>query len=646
MLAGGNFLSFSGRLRHALAVGTSKELLGAWLADGAGAALDLATGGAPDILAIVDRDLEILYINYTAYGFTKEGVTGLSLIDITPPDFHEVSREAFAHVFEHGTPTGYEVIFRDAHQLHVWDVRVGPVRVDGQVVGAIAINHEVSEERKRSAERDRFFTLSLDMLAVAEPDGRFTSVNPAFEETLGHDLQELKQRHFMSFVHPEDHDATRAAFAAVARGQGVADFENRYRCKDGSYRVLSWRATRDPLSDSLYGVARDVTEQRSTEKQLQHSQKMDAIGQLAGGVAHDFNNLLLAILANVELGLSGEEGLRNAVEHFKEIEQAAERAAALTRQLLAFSRRQPMHPVAVNLNELTRQLMTMLRRLIPESIVLGFVAAEDLSPILADPSQLEQVVVNLCLNARDAMAAGGRLTLATKNVVVDSRYVESHPWATPGKYVLLSVTDTGTGMTPESRERAFEPFYTTKPVHQGTGLGLSTVYGIVRQHGGMVEVESELERGSAFSIYLPASEGVVVARSQGRERAKLGGRETILLAEDERQVRHAVSQMLERAGYTVLAAADGAEAVEMVRRSRQPIQLAILDIVMPRLGGPEAWAQIASLRSDMRVLFASGYADDRSFAEVPAGVTVVDKPFRMGELLRWVRKTLDEPRGS
>ena len=177
--------------------------------------------------------------------------------------------------------------------------------------------------------------------------------------------------------------------------------------------MLSWRATRDPLSDSLYGVARDVTEQRSTEKQLQHSQKMDAIGQLAGGVAHDFNNLLLAILANVELGLSGEEGLRNAVEHFKEIEQAAERAAALTRQLLAFSRRQPMHPVAVNLNELTRQLMTMLRRLIPESIVLGFVAAEDLSPILADPSQLEQVVVNLCLNARDAMAAGGRLTLAS-----------------------------------------------------------------------------------------------------------------------------------------------------------------------------------------------------------------------------------------
>src|SRR5690606_14736735 len=195
-----NFLSFCGGLGHAPAVGTSKELLSAWLAEGAGAALDVAIGGAPDILAIADRNLEILYINYTAYGFTKEGVIGLSLLDITPPDFLEVARAAFDYVFEHEAPTSYEVIFRDEHQLHVWDVRVGPVRVDGQVVGAVALNHEVSEERKQRTERDRFFTLSLDMLAVAEPNGQFTSVNPAFEETLGYDLQELKQRHFLSFV--------------------------------------------------------------------------------------------------------------------------------------------------------------------------------------------------------------------------------------------------------------------------------------------------------------------------------------------------------------------------------------------------------------------------------------------------------------
>src|SRR5690606_37586027 len=223
-----------------------------------------------------------------------------------------------------------------------------------------------------------------------------------------------------------------------------------------------------------------------------HSQKMDAIGQLAGGVAHDFNNLMLAILANTELAL-GEDGASAEVEeHLKEIQAAGERAAALTKQLLAFSRRQPLRPQIVDLNQLIHGLMKMLTRLLPENISFEHLAGHELASVSVDPSQLEQVVVNLCVNARDAMPNGGRLTLETENVLVSRRYAEAHPWATPGRYVLLSVTDTGIGMTREARERAFEPFFTTKPAHQGTGLGLSTVYGIVRQHDGMVHIYSEL----------------------------------------------------------------------------------------------------------------------------------------------------------
>ncbi len=262
--------------------------------------------------------------------------------------------------------------------------------------------------------------------------------------------------------------------------------------------------------------------------------------------------------------------------------------------------------------------------------------------VSAEPSQLEQVVVNLCVNARDAMVEGGRLTVETENVLINQRYADTHPWAKPGRYVLLSVTDTGVGMTREAQERAFEPFFTTKPIHQGTGLGLSTVYGIVRQHDGMVHLYSELGHGTTFKVYLPSSTRGVEDVGNKLEPMPLRGQETILLAEDEPQVRRAVAQVLERAGYRVIVASDGAEALQVLAKSPEYVHLAILDIVMPELGGPEVWEQIRASHPRMRALFASGYADNRFATRIPEGVSLLEKPYRIDELLRRVRDILDE----
>jgi CheY-like chemotaxis protein len=315
----------------------------------------------------------------------------------------------------------------------------------------------------------------------------------------------------------------------------------------------------------------------------------------------------------------------------------------LTKQLLAFSRRQPLHAVVVDLNLLIGGLLKMLRRLLPESISIDLIAGHTLSSVSADRGQLEQVLVNLCVNARDAMEQGGRLTIETENVLINSSFVEFHPWAKPGRYVLLSITDTGTGMTPEVKERVFEPFFTTKPLHQGTGLGLATVYGIVQQHGGMIHLYSEPDQGTTFKVYLPADARAASEVEDKLQTVPPRGDETILIAEDEEQVRRAVVQLVQRAGYRAIAVATGAEAVRVLSETNEPVHLALLDVVMPDLGGPDTAERLRVLRPELRVLFASGYADKRYRARLPAGSVVLEKPFRTDELLRRIRDTLDRP---
>jgi CheY-like chemotaxis protein len=299
--------------------------------------------------------------------------------------------------------------------------------------------------------------------------------------------------------------------------------------------------------------------------------------------------------------------------------------------------------VPVDLNERLRGLMKMLRRLLPENIGIDLIPGRPLPSVNADPSQLEQVIVNLCVNARDAMEGGGRLTIETEHVSLNELYCESHPWAKPGRYVLLSVTDTGVGMTAAVRERAFEPFFTTKGANQGTGLGLSTVYGIVQQHDGMVHLYSEPGAGTIFKVYLPAHGRLAEDVGSKLEPLPPNGQETILLAEDEEQVRNVVVRMLQRAGYRTIAVANGLDAIGVLRERPEPVHLVLLDVVMPGLGGPETWERMQGVRAGLRVLFTSGYAGDRYRQGLPVGAELLEKPFRVEELLRRVRKALDEP---
>ncbi len=595
-----------------------------------------------DVIGVLDRDLTIRYLNWAAAGLKRENLVGLSVLDLAPPDYKELAEATYRRVLATGQRERFEMMYSDAKGILMWDVRVGPILSEGAVVGLILITSDQTEQRRANSDRDRFFALSLDLLIVVDQSGHFRRVNPAFGEALGCDPVDLIGVEFIQWVHPDDRARTMETFNGVLRTTPVSDFENRYRRRDGEYRVFSWRAIADPVTGDVYAVARDVTDHRAIEAQLRHAQKMEAVGQLAGGVAHDFNNLLLAILSNAGLARDERAQPSEIDEHLGEIEAAAHRAAVLTKQLLSFSRRQPLRPVPVDLNDLIRGLTKMLRRLLPESISIDSIPGHQLATVSADPSQLEQVIVNLCVNARDAMERGGQLTIETENVLFNARFCEQHPWAKPGRYVLLSVTDTGVGMSAEVRDRVFEPFFTTKGPQQGTGLGLSTVYGIVQQHDGMVHVYSEPGVGTTFKVYLPAHARAVESVGNKLESRPPRGRETILLAEDEDQVRSAVVQILKRGGYETIAAANGLDAIALLRERSGPIHLVFLDVVMPGLGGPETWEQINALRPGLRVLFTSGYADDRYRQRLPPGAELLEKPFRAEELLRRVRKVLDE----
>jgi signal transduction histidine kinase/CheY-like chemotaxis protein len=422
---------------------------------------------------------------------------------------------------------------------------------------------------------------------------------------------------------------------------------------DGTIQWVS-RAAHGVIDDghltTIWATARDITRDKEARDQreqlarrLEQSERLESIGLLAGGVAHDFNNLLLAILGNADLAAVDPSNAARVQDCLGEIRRAGQRAAELTRQLLAFSRRQPTAKKPLELNRLLHSTTRMLERLLPESIALDFIPGHDLGVILGDEAQMEQIVLNLCLNARDAMPTGGRLTIETQNVRINGEYSRTHPWARPGRYVLLVVTDTGAGISHEDLEHIFEPFYTTKSLGYGTGLGLATVYGIVQQHEGMVQVYSELGMGTTFKVYLPITEqGAASVGSEVRP-APRGGTETILLAEDEEQVRTVAARILERAGYTVETVSDGARAVEAFEADPHRFDLVLLDVVMPTMNGREARRRMQSVRSDVPVLFSSGYTgtvlDGVDLQEL--GSPVLHKPYDPDHLLLAVRQALD-----
>jgi len=404
---------------------------------------------------------------------------------------------------------------------------------------------------------------------------------------------------------------------------------------------------------SVKDLHREIAEREAAEDaraelegQLRQAQKMEAVGQLAGGVAHDFNNLLQAILGYVDLALAELPANHTVSAGLMEVRQAAERAAALTRQLLTLGRREAMRPERLDLNILIANLMNLLRRVIGEQIELVVYAEPDIGSVYADPGQIEQVLMNLCLNARDAMPEGGRLTIATEPLVVDSQYQAAHPWTREGRFAQISVADTGVGMDEEVLQRVFEPFYTTKGREESTGLGLAMVYGIIRQHEGLITVQSEPGVGTVFRIALPVStRPVAEAEKTVWPEQVEGGDETILLAEDDELVRNLTVNVLQSAGYTVLVAADGAEAIELLGERASEVQLALLDVVMPKAGGIQVRDALMDIDPTIPVLFISGYSYEAMPSGLaPEGSRLIQKPYHTIDLLRQVRQLLDEAR--
>jgi PAS domain S-box-containing protein len=514
---------------------------------------------------------------------------------------------------------------------------------------------DLDERRRMEAalvESERAYRSTFDEapvgIAHVSLEGAWARVNPRLASMLGYTAADLVARPVATVRSAEDEDreaTTRADLLSGAIDRAVR--ETRYRHRDG--RVVRATVTlslhRDVSNQPQYFIAiiEDISDRRALEEQLVQSQKMEAIGRLAGGVAHDFNNLLTAILGYSNLVLEELEPFHPARADVHEMRKASESAAALTQQLLAFSRKQILQPQVLDLNAAVARADGLLQRLIGEDIALVSRLDSELARISADPGQIEQVILNLAINARDAMPHGGKLTIETSNVELDQSYAAKHPGSSPGAHVMLAVSDTGIGMDEDTLAHVFEPFFTTKQRGEGTGLGLSTVYGIVKQSGGSIWVYSEPGRGTTFKVYFPrvvAGEPVapVAPRAEG-----LRGSETILLAEDQPEVRSIGSAVLTRYGYQVLEAANGEQALAIIRSHPGPIHLLLSDVVMPSMNGPELARRVQADHPGIRVLFASGYTDDAIVRHgvLDPGVAFLQKPFTPTALLKKIRELLD-----
>ncbi|HWQ52351.1 MAG TPA: PAS domain S-box protein [Bryobacteraceae bacterium] len=451
---------------------------------------------------------------------------------------------------------------------------------------------------------------------------------------------------FYERVHPEDRPAVRAAVDAAMDAGRPYNLDHRIVLPDGTERHVREHAEVVRLEDGgvrLVGTVQDITEYKRLEEQLRQSQRMEAVGRLAGGVAHDFNNLLTIISGYSELLTTDIPPGTPQRKDLDEVIRAAERAASLTRQLLAFSRRQILQMKTLNLNTVVADLDKMLRRLIGEDIRLTLELDPHLGATKADPTQIEQVIMNLAVNARDAMPRGGRLLLETGNVNLDETYSLDHPEVQPGSYVMLAVSDDGIGMSAKTISHIFEPFFTTKPRDKGTGLGLSTVYGIVKQSGGSIFVYSEPGRGSTFKIYLPRVDTHAVGKVPAAVPLASRGAETVLVVEDETGVRALIRAILESSGYTVLDAQRGADAVEILRSRTSPVNLMVTDVVMPEMSGCELAEHARTMAPEMKVLFISGYTDEAivHHGVLEAGIPFLQKPFTHQALTRKIRELLD-----
>ncbi len=608
---------------------------------------------------------------YEFSGTSPGDLDGAAWARIVHPDDVAAAGASWAAALASGETYQTEFRLRRADGMFRWHLgRAVPLRdAEGNVLRWVGTNTDIEEHKgaldalaflnetleqqvaERTADRDRMWRLSADLLLVAREDSIITAVNPAWTTLLGWSERELIGRSYFKFIHPEDRPSTLAAGQRLSEGIPTVEVENRYRHKDGSLRTILW--TVFPQEGLLHCVGRDVTAEREaaetlrrTEEALRQSQKMDAVGQLTGGIAHDFNNMLAVIMGGIDLAgrrLGGDPAV--VQRYLAGAQEGAERAAQLTQRLLAFSRQQPLVPQVLSINRLVLQMSELLRRTLGETIHLETVLAGGLWLTSVDPHQLDNAIINLAVNGRDAMPGGGTLTIETANAHLDDGYALENPGVAAGQYVMISVTDSGSGIAPDMLEKVFDPFFTTKAVGKGTGLGLSMVYGFVRQSGGHIKIYSEVGHGTTVRIYLArrlGSEDEVRGRDVQDTALPAMAGEVVLLVEDDERVRKVSAAALSELGYRVHVAENGDRAIALLQTIGR-IDLLFTDMVMPGMTGSQLAEIVGARFPDVKILFTTGYARNAAIHSGILGreVALLPKPFTVSALAAKVRATLD-----
>jgi PAS domain S-box-containing protein len=617
------------------------------------------TEGTTDAVFVKDLQGRYLMINSAGAAFAGRNVDeilGKTDVDLFSPDVAEVVIEKDRQVLMQGVTETFEESGISNGVSRVYLSTKGPYRdAHGEIIGLLGVARDITqrkrvEEEMRQSQQKLHIHFEHTPLAVVEwdLDFRVAAWNPSAERIFGYSRQEALGQHARFIVPPQYREHVEQIWQALLKQAGGTRSTNDNITKGGRSISCEWYNT--PLIDDsgrVLGVAslvQDVTERVALEERLRQSQKMEAVGRLAGGVAHDFNNLLTVILGYSQILADGLPQGSRLADNTAQIKSAADRAAGITRQLLAFSRKSVLSPRVINLNDVVLNLDSLLRRLIGEDIEVRTLPANDLGSVKADPSQIEQVLMNLALNARDAMPRGGTVTLETANVSLDATYAPDDQTVEPGRYVMLSVSDTGEGMAPETQARIFEPFYTTKEIGKGTGLGLSMVYGIVKQSGGYIWVYSEPGRGTTFKIYLPrVDQPAELVGGDNRPAKVQRGTETILLVEDDEQLQGLTSSVLAHCGYNVLVASAPEEALAICKSTSHDIRLLVTDVVMPRMNGRQLAEQAQQIRPRMRVLYISGYTNDAiaHYGVLDPGLWFLPKPYALSSLIAKVREVLD-----
>jgi PAS domain S-box-containing protein len=586
------------------------------------------------------------------FGHAAEEAVGQHIDLIVPPERRNEARDILDRVGRGEHLEQFETLrlHKSGREVNV-SLSVSPIRsAAGWIVGASKIARDITESKhtqraldREIEERQRIFETSQDLILVTDTAGNFVQISPSSRAILGYEPSEMVGRSAIEFILPDDLDNTRNEMRSARRGQQMRNFEARYRHKDGHVVLLNWMGTWSEPVRRHFFIGRDLTEKQAAEAQFRQAQKMDAVGQLTGGVAHDFNNILTVITGTIGILGDAVADRPELASIAKLIDDAAERGAQLTKHLLAFARKQPLQPREVDVNALAMEAAKLLQPTLGEQIEVSPKLSEEAWPALADPNQLTTAILNLALNARDAMPHGGKITMETRNVYLDDGYASIHSDVAVGNYVMIAVSDTGTGISPENLEKVFDPFFTTKDVGKGTGLGLSMVFGFVKQSGGHVKIYSEVGHGTSVKIYLPRASGLQETASEAEASSNVrGGNETILVVEDDVLVRKYVITQIASLGYGTLQAANAAEALRLVE-SGVPIDLLFTDVIMPGgMNGRQLVEAATQLRPALRVLFTSGYTENAivHHGRLDAGVLLLAKPYRKPELARMIRVAL------